>query len=55
MKKFISKTKNPYMSCQKKENNSKVRFTAVSEAKNVQCFRNNTANITGRKITFKHV
>ena len=57
MEKFISNTKNPYEKLinNEKETIVKGQFISKSKAGTIQIIRNNTANITGRKITFKHV
>lgn len=57
MIKFVSKGKNPYAvkSDSIKKDNSKGMFISQSSARSIQAFRNNTANITGRKVSFKHV
>ena len=57
MAKFISNTKNPYMRDVKNEmkTSAKGQFISKSNPETVQMFRNNTTNITGRKVTFKHV
>ena len=57
MMKFISNSKNPYemhVEDNKKEN-KKGEFISKSKAGTIHMFRNNTANTTGRKVTFKHV
>lgn len=57
MIKFVSKSKNMYPI---NTNNSKVEsrkeeFTSKFNIGTIQMFRDNTANITGRKVSFKHV
>ncbi len=55
--KFISNSKNPYeMHAEdNKKENKKGEFISKSKAGTIHMFRNNTANTTGRKVTFKHV
>ena len=54
--KFISNTKNPYAFQAKESNTSaNVGFVSKSNAGTVRIFKNNTASVTGRKVTFKHV
>lgn len=54
--KFISNTKNPYgFQLQENKVSEKVGFVSKSNAGTVRTFKNNTANVTGRKVTFKHV
>jgi len=57
MAKFISNTKNPYVIHPKIEKKPSVKgqFISKSNPETVHVFRNNTTNITGRKVTFKHV
>ena len=57
MTKFISNVKNPYApksDCVKAEK-SKGKFISKSNAGTIQMFKDNTTNITGRKVAFKHV
>ena len=57
MAKFISNTKNQYAINSKTEKKVCVngQFVSKSNPEIVHAFRNNTASITGRKVTFKHV
>lgn len=57
MIKFVSNVNNPYAikSGSIIKDNSKEVFISKSRAQNIQIFRDNTANITGRKVLFKHV
>lgn len=57
MAKFISNTKNPYVINPKIEKKPSVKgeFISKSNPETIHMFRNNTTNITGRKVTFKHV
>ena len=57
MMNFVSNNKNPYAphSKDEKEEKRKEQFISNSKAGTIHMFRNNTANITGRKVTFKHV
>lgn len=53
--KFVSAGKNPYVL---KSGNLEIKpgeFVPRSKAGSVQMIKNNTMNITGRKVTFKHV
>lgn len=57
MTKFISNGKNPYALEEKDDNkeNVKGRFVSKSKTGTIPMFRNNTAHLTGRKVTFKNV
>lgn len=55
MTKFVSNSRNPYAVQTKNEKNLKGQFVSKSKARTIHIFRNNTANTTGRKVTFKHV
>lgn len=57
MTKFISNRKNPYAakSDNVKAETPKGKFISKSNTGTIQMFRNNTTNITGRKVSFKHV
>lgn len=58
MIKFVPKGKNLYATKSDdtiKGDNAKVMFISQSSARNLQMFRNSAANITGRKVLFKHV
>ena len=57
MTKFISNSRNPYVVQIKDEQkgNVKGQFVSKSKAGTIHMFRNNTANTTGRKVTFKNV
>lgn len=56
MMNFVSNTRNPY-AMQKKENEKPVpgQFISKSKAGTIHMFKNNTANLKGRKVTFKNV
>ena len=54
MMKFVSKSRNPYVAQQ--ENIKKEgQFVSKSQAGTIHMFRDNTANIVGKKVEFKHV
>lgn len=57
MTKFVSNSRNPYAVPTKDEQkgNVKRQFVSKSKAGTIHMFRNNTANTTGRKVTFKNV
>lgn len=57
MTKFISNVKNPYApkSDDVKAENLKEKFISKSNVGIIQMFKDNTTNITGRKVAFKHV
>lgn len=57
MIKFVSKCKNPYgmLLDGEKTEDMKGQFIPKSKAKSTYMLKNNTANIQGRKVTFKHV
>lgn len=57
MTKFVSNSKNLYAVQTKddKKEHVKGQFVSKSKAGTIHMFRNNTANTTGRKVTFKHV
>lgn len=57
MTKFISNGKNPYAtkSDSVKEESTKGKFVSKSNTGTILMFKNNTTNITGRKVSFKHV
>lgn len=57
MTKFVSNSRNPYAAQIKneKKESTKGAFVSKSTAGTIHMFRNNTANTTGRKVTFKHV
>ncbi len=57
MTKFLSNSRNPYAekTRDEKKENVKAKFVTKSKAGTIHMFRNNTANTTGRKVTFKHV
>lgn len=54
---FVSKSKNPYGAQLRniKRENINEQFISKSHVGTIYMFRNNTANITGEKVEFKHV
>lgn len=57
MTKFVSNVRNPY-ACKEKNTKKEItagQFVPSSKAGSAPIFRNRTASITGRKVTFKHV
>ena len=57
MMKFVSKSRNPYVTQQEniKKESVKGQFVSKSQAGTIHMFRDNTANIVGKKVEFKHV
>ena len=57
MARFVSKSNNSYALYSKSEKKEHVKgqFVSKSKAGTIRMFRDNTANITGRKVSFKHV
>lgn len=57
MTRFVSNSRNPYavQTRDEKKENVKGQFVSKSKAGTIHMFRNNTANTTGRKVSFKHV
>ena len=53
--KFVSTGKNPYVLKHVSVETKPGEFISSSKMGKTQMFRNNTMNITGRKVTFKHV
>lgn len=54
---FVSKSRNPYVAQSKniKKESAKGQFVSKSKAGTIHMFRDNTANIVGKKVEFKHV
>lgn len=54
---FVSKSRNPYIVQPKniKKENVKGEFISRSQAGTIHMFKDNTANIVGKKVEFKHV
>ena len=57
MMKFVSKSRNPYVAQQEniKKESVKGQFVSYAQAGTIHMFRDNTANIVGKKVEFKHV
>lgn len=55
--KFISNKKNPYESryINEEKELQKGEFVSKKSAKTMTPYRDNTSNLCGRKVTFKHV